>query len=892
MMGPREMDEIQADKGLDASGKPTLLTRRAMLSSLGLAGTVLAAGSVIGGTIGTSFAAGGPVSGEVYGRKGLPDFLTGDHGLESIADMLSIANPQNGSRVFVKSYHAGLIKGGGHFVYDSTKASVFDGGVVLNGWVRQLENNVLNPFMFGAHGDLVFTIPEVLDYASGHDDTQAFKDMLNMNKYVIHTNISKAISSQVYSKYTFEIPHGSYYITDTLPIRTNTKIEGNNSTLFFDPPTAIDMFSTPRDEMAAAYQLSTGWNTQTISMVEISNLVLLGNVTRTSTVHAQKCIDGANAYKWRLENLLIERFHNGISLYGLDTSAWTNGKRIGNFYENVVDGVAIHECIQGFYNTSNALQATNLTIGGGTVVDKRYANKFDYLLINTGAGCSFNGFNIAPASDQGSSLALIYDACHGSYYGGGYSEWFNTLFELEMQKRFDGFKFDASHLFKRPQDTCVRFIADTYSTYDPATGIRTPSRHFENGRQHNEYLNHTGFEFGAGASLITNFFKFCPQYDFKFGMYGAYTASHDIIYDVKRFESVHTGFTTKYGIRLINPTQSQIDIILPINTQSVQAKICMLYRTIAGSFDYAKLKSNVWVNNSNERISLGELMYDYGNGWKMAACEVTSEHAREGNVTISIPANSQVEIEHIGAYAGGVPMMPQYADYEPRINALNTEWMNTSSLSNVTGGTFALHDVFRALYDTNGTFASDGYITAAGRTHTSRYTIASQATLSATDTNVIDTSTSSVISRAGVGSYLSLTQGSTQTFAVVGRVFENGSYSKKLIVSHTSASITAGSVTVPVGFMQAPAFRDVNGYARRSISYTKTIAANSIATTDTTMDNAYLGAPVQVAASPPLGVSSRVWAEVISTGNVRVYHQNLTASDITVTNAILSLKIV
>ena len=80
--------------------------------------------------------------------------------------------------------------------------------------------------------------------------------------------------------------------------------------------------------MQEAYQISTGWNTQTIPMCEFSNLIIVGNVTRTSTTHAQKCFDAANAYKWRWSNILIERFHNGISIYPLDTSAWTGGNRM------------------------------------------------------------------------------------------------------------------------------------------------------------------------------------------------------------------------------------------------------------------------------------------------------------------------------------------------------------------------------------------------------------------------------------------------------------------------------------------------------------------------------------------------------------------------------------
>ena len=74
-------------------------------------------------------------------------------GLESIAQLIAVKNPRNGQRVHVKSYHAGLNKGGGEFVYDSTKTSVNDGGLAINGWVRQVSPSYLNVMNFGAKGD-------------------------------------------------------------------------------------------------------------------------------------------------------------------------------------------------------------------------------------------------------------------------------------------------------------------------------------------------------------------------------------------------------------------------------------------------------------------------------------------------------------------------------------------------------------------------------------------------------------------------------------------------------------------------------------------------------------------------------------------------------------------
>lgn len=100
-----------------------------------------------------------------------------NNGLNSIAEMLAISNPKSGNRVYVKSYHEGLNKGGGFFVYDLTKAGVNDGGVVINGWVRQDESN-LDVYMFGAYGDWNATTQQ------GSDDSMAFQhyaEYLNKN---------------------------------------------------------------------------------------------------------------------------------------------------------------------------------------------------------------------------------------------------------------------------------------------------------------------------------------------------------------------------------------------------------------------------------------------------------------------------------------------------------------------------------------------------------------------------------------------------------------------------------------------------------------------------------------------------------------------------------------
>lgn len=62
-------------------------------------------------------------------------------GVDSIAELLSIVNPKNGSRVFVKSYNSPIypstkpFQGGNTFIFDSTKLGENDGVFVFNGWV-------------------------------------------------------------------------------------------------------------------------------------------------------------------------------------------------------------------------------------------------------------------------------------------------------------------------------------------------------------------------------------------------------------------------------------------------------------------------------------------------------------------------------------------------------------------------------------------------------------------------------------------------------------------------------------------------------------------------------------------------------------------------------------
>ena len=82
-----------------------------------------------------------------------------NNGVNTIADMLAIQTPQNGSRVYVRGFRTPTnfalktpYKGGGDFIYISSKAAENDGFVVYNGWVRQGVTTI-KPEYNGAYGD-------------------------------------------------------------------------------------------------------------------------------------------------------------------------------------------------------------------------------------------------------------------------------------------------------------------------------------------------------------------------------------------------------------------------------------------------------------------------------------------------------------------------------------------------------------------------------------------------------------------------------------------------------------------------------------------------------------------------------------------------------------------
>lgn len=136
---------------------------------------------------------------------------------ESINDLLSIANPVTGQNVYVRSYYAGQNRGGGNFIYDSSKSTQNDSVLVFNGWVRVVESSKLSVHAAGAKGDGVTS-----------DSVAINKLMQSLWNLGLHSN--GQLNEDSFEVY-FE-GNKRYYIDSPIFHPPNVTLNGNGCTLY------------------------------------------------------------------------------------------------------------------------------------------------------------------------------------------------------------------------------------------------------------------------------------------------------------------------------------------------------------------------------------------------------------------------------------------------------------------------------------------------------------------------------------------------------------------------------------------------------------------------------------------------------------------------------------
>ena len=801
----------------------------------------------------------------------------------------------------------------GDIVRSTIASNVNNPNVNMTGWVNResISRSVLD---YGARSNE--------NSSQSFDSTQAFKDALDFEWVVYPAATSLAYYPKSKNK-RVRVPLGRYLITDTLPLTSYLHMDFDDGVVIeFKPVTKKSLFDLPIQKMKDAYNGgATTWKDMTLYGVRFTGAAILkGNMTRNSTVHADYAIHASNSQRGLFSRFAIEGFENGLVLDRLDTSSWTGGGSIGNFYENVVDNVSIQDCKNCFYNEANLTTVINSRMGHETI-GKTDPNMGDYIVVNKGAGFTSLNLNIASlARYNNPKIGHIFEQCKGSTYHGLYSEYFDSLFVVDPITRGGGLNIDTGYIVKYPSDFLIRYVDGYMPSYNPATGLRG-GRNLKGANAWIELFNGGIQIMNSNPSLLEDFFEFAPQYDFKYGMYGVGVPwAQNIATDFKRWETKETGFLSTNGARFI-ATQST-SLYFPVKQNQYDAYVCVLIRDLIGNYNSDNIKINV-VIGSNTFITVAENIYDYGNGWKMIAVRnVQTDPAAKTNLIVEIPAGCQIEIEHIGAYLNGVPLYPNFKDYKPRVNSDSYCYssFNDSAgggyIYKYSGGQFGLGDELSPFIPKlpDGSIVTteviaNQYISQEGSNratlkdgnHAAYY---GNANITFANANTFDSAVTATgnsrnfAESIGVGQYVGITQDAVLTAdaKVIDRVYSvpDSKYTTSLVLNKNFN--VAVAIANHYG-AQKPVYKTVRGVdVAKTLTGSKTIdpdslAANAIQSTTVTVTGAKVGDTVNVSFSVTLGLSSRMWGEVTALNTVTVYLQNLTAAPVDIATGILTVKV-
>lgn len=234
--------------------------------------------------------------------------------VNSIAELLQV-KATSGRAVFVKGLQ------GGTFIYDSTKSTINDGGVIFSGWVRQIYDGVISPVMFG-----------LID---GEDNTEVIRNTLNYAATSSTTDLVKfpptksILSSSIEAityKDNFQIDFGAHEFI------CNTSMY---SAFLFGDRTNIAVGAVPRNK---GLRVSGGiWDNTTpsagsfIAVYDTASPVI--NNMHMKRVGNGGLLIGATCTDFFISD--IDADH--ITPEGVSRSIWILGSEVVGFSSNIVD---------------------------------------------------------------------------------------------------------------------------------------------------------------------------------------------------------------------------------------------------------------------------------------------------------------------------------------------------------------------------------------------------------------------------------------------------------------------------------------------------------------------------------------------------------------------------
>ena len=379
-----------------------------------------------------------------------------------------------------------------------------------------------------------------------------------------------------------------------------------------------------------------------------------------------------------------------------------NGGRRGTFRSNVD-----WSWMKGGTCTNNLQWGSSSNVSG---------ENMDYIAAITGAGWTTDGCYLSAnggLSDYTNpSKGVCYTSAKGHVYSGIYTEHCYCNFVISAwdftngdPMRGMGLQILGSTTYKADdwnKFMMVRFESDSFGGYG-SDGVWVYPKFFT------ETTTPQGVGMWGIGSPVRDYGAFPDGgFDFKYGTYNIGIDSGKLPdFDSLRNTKTANEMLTPYGLQ-VNSTNSG-NLYLPLKNPSLKSVICVWIKDLTGNFDsknismYLTAQLEGQQTNSNDYLANGELMIDYGNGYKLitlanrmfTANNGVSTYAPQKNLTITVPSDTPIIMKAVEAYTGGIPFWPTGTNYEPKSDAKSiwSQGLFGGELNGLGGGMFLEGDI-------------------------------------------------------------------------------------------------------------------------------------------------------------------------------------------------------
>ena len=554
-----------------------------------------------------------------------------------------------------------------------------------------------------------------------------FEGIMSVYGYpYIDDGYSVVHSGNLFNKIEVFFPGKFYRIgKQSIKLRSGTSIDSAGALITLSPhsdytyaKTGVRIDGISTKENAAYWRgITTSWDLSSWNNAHVKNITLAGD--HKPSVTRDSCTGGIGAniinpqhvtfenvviHGWLMDSITREWNAHIPSSWGKVTSNMTYINQLddssttqqGHFYGvtwinceflGSRDGTMINLCdwstwIDGnIFNQYNWLNGVDATAPLYTVWQmgagwNKQGGQVGVYHDDTGSSSSTYPYTYAPQN------ATIYDICKQVDWGTGYSEWNKNFLEvgalgytygssesttglLANTQRYTGLKIAFDTTFKPNKfSTLVKFSAEMFGAFsgsDDSGWTWTDGVTFSRGD-----VARALSQFTVGSPVADEGAFLHGGYDFRYGTYnlGFY---NNVTPDVDSTR----GTRDKEFLNDLGLINNGLSLMAPLVNPAYDSNIVIWYKDHTGNFDPTNIVMNEqsYIDGStmtNVYTSTGNLLFDYGNGWKAAVVRnlrpfgYSEERgwSPQNYLRITTTSSTPITLKAIQAFKGGVPIYP------------------------------------------------------------------------------------------------------------------------------------------------------------------------------------------------------------------------------------------